>query len=108
MDNGPERQQVIDRMVEILRYDAPWVFGFHPKQFVLYHDWYHNAKPNLMANNTLKYKRIDPDARELKRQAWNRPVLWPILIFVLGLMVLIVPAVIGYRRHEAGKMTVGN
>jgi len=108
MDNGPERQQVIDRMVEILRYDAPWVFGFHPKQFVLYHDWYHNAKPNLMANNTLKYKRIDPDARELKRQAWNRPVLWPILIFALGLMALIVPAVIGYRRHEAGKMTVGN
>ena len=35
MENGPQRQEVIDRMVEILRHDAPWVFGFHPKQFVL-------------------------------------------------------------------------
>ena len=67
MDNSPERQEVIDGMVEVLRRDAPWVFGFHPKQFVLYHGWYHNSKANLMANNTLKNRRINPALREQRR-----------------------------------------
>ena len=101
MPNSPERQEVINRMVEILRYDAPWVFGFYPKQFVLYHEWYSNAKPNLMANNTLKYRRVSPEDRELKRRAWNQPVLWPLGMLVLLLLVAVVPAVIAYRRHES-------
>ena len=101
MPNSPERQEVINHMVEILRYDAPWVFGFYPKQFVLYHDWYSNAKPNLMANNTLKYRRVNPEVRELKRRAWNQPVLWPLGMLVLLLVVAVVPAVIAYRRHES-------
>jgi len=105
MPNSPERQEVINRMVEILRYDAPWVFGFYPKQFVLYHDWYSNAKPNLMANNTLKYRRVSPDVRELKRHAWNQPVLWPLGMLVLLLVVAVVPAVIAYRRHEARNLS---
>ena len=105
MPNSPERQEVINRMVEILRYDAPWVFGFYPKQFVLYHDWYSNAKPNLMANNTLKYRRVSPDMRELKRHAWNQPVLWPLGMLVLVLVVAIVPAAIAYRRHEARNLS---
>ncbi len=100
MDNGPERQAVIDRMLELLRHDAPWVFGFHPKQFVLYHQWYHNAKPNLMANNTLKYRRIAPALRNQLRHDWNQPVLWPLGLLFLLLVLMVVPAVIGYRRHE--------
>jgi ABC-type transport system substrate-binding protein len=104
MDNGPERQAVIDRMVEILRHDSPWVFGFHPKQFVLYHQWYHNAKPNLMANNTLKYRRIDPALREQLRHDWNQPVVWPLALLALLLVALTVPAVIGYRRNEARRV----
>jgi ABC-type transport system substrate-binding protein len=100
MPNSPERQEVINRMVEILRHDAPWVFGFNPKQFVLYHDWYSNAKPNLMANNTLKYRRVNPGKRELQRHAWNQPVLWPLGLLLALLVVAIVPAVMAYRRHE--------
>jgi ABC-type transport system substrate-binding protein len=100
MENGPQRQEVIDRMVEVLRHDAPWVFGFHPKQFVLYHAWYHNAKTNLMANNGLKYRRIDPQLREQKRQAWNQPVVWPLGVLGLLLALAMLPAVVAYRRHE--------
>ena len=106
MRNGPERQAVIDRMVAILRSDAPWIFGFHPKDFVLYHDWYHNAKPNLMANNTLKYKRIDPALREVRREEWNRPVVWPLVLIVLVLVASVIPAWIGYRRHENRRVKV--
>lgn len=100
MDNGPERQRVIDRMLEIARRDAPWVWGFHPKSFALYHSWYRNVKPNLMANNTLKYKRVDPGLRARLREEWNRPVYWP--LFGIGFVVVgtIIPAILFYRRHE--------
>ena len=66
MDNGPERQKIIDQMLEIARRDAPWIWGFHPKQYSLYHAWYQNVKPNLMANNGLKYVRIDAGLRATK------------------------------------------
>ena len=100
MDNGPERQAIIDRMVEILRRDAPWLWGYHPKAFSLHHAWYHNVKPNLMANNTLKYKRIDTGLRAEKRRAWNRPVVWP-LVTLGGLLLLsVIPAWVTFRRRE--------
>ncbi|MEE9493071.1 MAG: ABC transporter substrate-binding protein [Gammaproteobacteria bacterium] len=100
MDNGPARQQVIDQMVEMLRHDSPWLFGFHPKQFSLFHDWVFNTKPNLMANNTLKYRRIDPELRASKRDAWNSPVLWPLSLVFLLIVLSILPAYLGYKRHE--------
>ena len=55
MENTPERQKIINKMVAITREDAPWLWGFHPKAFSLYHAWYTNANPNLMANNSTKY-----------------------------------------------------
>lgn len=100
MDNGPERQQVIDSMLEIVRRDAPWIFAYYPKSFGLRHGWVHNVKPNLMANNTLKYRRIDPESRAARRKEWNRPVLWPIGLLVVALVAVIAPAVIAWRRHE--------
>ena len=100
MDNGPGRQQVIDAMLEIVRRDAPWIFAYYPKSFGLRHGWVHNVKPNLMANNTLKYRRIDPALREIRRAEWNKPVLWPIGLLLAGLVAVIAPAVIAWRRHE--------
>jgi ABC-type transport system substrate-binding protein len=73
MDNSPERYEIIQKMQHILQHDAPWVFGFHPKNFALYHQWFHNLKPNLMANNNLKYLRLDTKKREELREKWNRP-----------------------------------
>jgi ABC-type transport system substrate-binding protein len=100
MENGPERQQIIDRMVEILRRDAPWVWGFFPKSFSLFHAWYHNVSLNLMANNTLKYKRTDPERRYRLRREWNPPIVWPILLLLALLVASAVPAVLVYRRRE--------
>jgi oligopeptide transport system substrate-binding protein len=100
MDNGSGRQQVIDAMLEIVRRDAPWIYAYYPKSFGLRHGWVHNVKPNLMANNTLKYRRIAPDLRANRRAEWNRPVLWPIVLLVAALVAVIAPAVIGWRRHE--------
>jgi ABC-type transport system substrate-binding protein len=103
MDNGPRRQQIIDKMVEIARHDNPWLWGYHPKSFALYHSWYYNAKPNLMANNTLKYKRIDPELRAQKRLEWNKPVLWPVYAIVGVFVVGLIPAMISYRRKNRAR-----
>ncbi len=100
MENGEARQAVINDMVEIVRRDAPWLWGFHPVGFSLHHGWYKNSKPNLMANNTLKYKRIDPESRYEKQQQWNQAVWWPVVVIILILIFVILPAAISYRRNE--------
>jgi ABC-type transport system substrate-binding protein len=100
MNNSPERQKIIDEMMEILRRDAPWAWGFHPKAFSLFHSWYRNVKPNLMANNTLKYKRVDPMLRSKLQREWNKPIFWPVWTFILILIVTAIPAVVVYRHHE--------
>ncbi len=99
IDNGPERQALIHQMVEIFRGDAPWASGFHPKQFALYHAWYTNIKPNLMANNTLKYIKIDPILRAEQRHAWNRPA-WE----VAGVMIFGTTFLVGYMIHKSRPM----
>jgi ABC-type transport system substrate-binding protein len=100
MPNGPARQEIIDRMVEILRHDAPWVWSYFPKDYSLHHAWVHNRKPNQMANNGLKYQRIDAALRKKMQRQWNRPVLWPVAALALVLALSIFPAITAYRRRE--------
>ncbi len=100
MENGPERQAVIDRMVVILREDAPWAWGFHPKDYGLYHDWLTNVKPNQMARNGLKFYRLDTALREQKRAEWNRPMVWPLTLVIALLLLSAWPALRSWRRRE--------
>ncbi len=102
MENSRERQAIINRMIAIARADGPWLWGFHPKGYSLLHSWYKNSKPNLMANNTLKYKRLVPGLRAQKRADWNKPVIWPIYAIIILLVLVITPAVVSYRRKEHG------
>ncbi len=78
MENSPARQKIIDRMLEIVRRDSPWLWGYHPKNYVLQHGWLGNVKANVMANNKLKYWRVDAKQRDVKRRDWNRPARWPL------------------------------
>jgi len=100
MPNSPERQRIIDRMVEIFRRDAPWIGGFHPKNFALFHGWLANAKVNEMSGNNLKYLRVDAQRREAMRREWNRPVLWPLAAGLALLAAVVVPAFVLHRRRE--------
>jgi ABC-type transport system substrate-binding protein len=100
MANGPERQAIIDRMVDLLRHDAPWVWSFFPKDYTLHHGWLYNRKPNQIANNGLKYQRLDVAERAVRRHEWNPPLVWP-LALIGGLLVLaVLPAMAAYRRRE--------
>ena len=100
MDNGPERQKIIQRLQEIIRHEAPWVFGFHPKSFSLFHSWYKNLKANLMANNRLKYTRINKEIRAEKRLQWNQPVFYPLVLMLLLFVIILIPAIFAYRRRS--------
>ncbi|MDX2312981.1 MAG: peptide ABC transporter substrate-binding protein, partial [Gammaproteobacteria bacterium] len=102
MRDSDARLAIIEEMLTIARRDAPWAWGFYPKKFELHHEWLHNVKPNLMANNTLKYKRIDPLLREQRRSDWNPPVLWPVGVLVVIMIALLACGVAVYRRRERG------
>ncbi|MBI5627177.1 MAG: ABC transporter substrate-binding protein, partial [Nitrosomonadales bacterium] len=87
MENSPARQAIIDRMLEILRRDSPWLWGYHPKSYVLQHGWLHNVKPNVMANNKLKYWSVDAAKRDALRREWNQPVRWPLWLGAVMLLL---------------------
>ena len=59
LSDGPERQEIIDRMVGILIEDIPCVFMTHRVSYVLHYPWVHNFKPHEMATNTFKYLKVD-------------------------------------------------
>ncbi|MDH5545350.1 MAG: ABC transporter substrate-binding protein [Gammaproteobacteria bacterium] len=99
MPNSPKRMEIIDKMVSIVQEDAPWIWGMNPKQFGLYHEWFKNAKPNLMSHNTLQYKRIDTRLRDEKREQWNKPVTLPIYILLTLFFISAVPAFLVYRHR---------
>jgi len=107
MANGAERQAIINRMVDLLRHDAPWVWSFFPKDYTLHHGWVFNRKPNQIANNGLKYQRLDPALRMQQRRAWNPPVVWPLAVIVGVLVLSVLPAIVAYRRRERRTATAG-
>lgn len=100
MANGPERQRIIDKMQTILRQDAPWLFGYYPKDFALLHSWYKNLKPARMISNRLKYSRVDTELREQKRKDWNQAKFWPLLLGGVVLPVIFYPAIKAYKRRQ--------
>ena len=100
MDNSPQRLELIRKMNRILQEDAPWIFGFHPKSYTLGHAWLYNRKPNDVANNILKYQRLDVAERARRRALWNTPVRWPLGVLAGVVLVVLGMAFTAYRRRE--------
>ena len=92
MADGKAREQLIQKMLSILTKDSPWVWGYHPTQLSLYHVWNKNVKPNTMANNTIKYRRVDAQKRYQLQQDWNKPLVWPLILLALIVIALVLPA----------------
>lgn len=102
MENSPVRQAIIDRMLEIVRRDSPWLWGYHPKNYVLRHSWLSNVKANVMANNKLKYWRVDARRRDALRRAWNRPARWP--VYFAGAVLVLMGVWLWRKLREREEM----
>ncbi|OGT64295.1 MAG: peptide ABC transporter substrate-binding protein [Gammaproteobacteria bacterium RIFCSPHIGHO2_12_FULL_45_9] len=83
---SPARNQAIRKILAILQKDSPWVWGIYPINFVLSQSWVYPIKPNAIANNTLKYIKIDVPSRTQYQLAWNHAKQWPLwlLIGIIG------------------------
>jgi ABC-type transport system substrate-binding protein len=100
LEDGPEKQLLIDRMIEITQKDAIWSFGYFPTSAAAYHQWISNGKPTQIVRNHIGYLRLDPALRARKIAEWNQPVWWPIPLIVLLLILAVVPAWLAWRRRE--------
>jgi hypothetical protein len=53
-----------------------------------------------MGRNNLKYLKVDAAKRAALRHDWNRPVVWPAILILIGLIASAIPAFMTYRRRE--------
>lgn len=98
LEDGPERFAVIKRMTEILNKDQPWVYGFYPKSFALYHAWTSISKPSGLIQNSLKYVSVDAKLRAAQQKIWNAPIVWPLWGIFLLILLINVPA--GFTYYQ--------
>ncbi len=101
MEDSPEREALIHRMVAIVVEECPWIFNFHSPSYVLRHSWDKNGKSHSISGNYAKYLRIDSQVRKAYWKAEDKPNL-RVPVYALGLLiVLLTPAmVITYIRRR--------
>ena len=108
MENGPERQALIDQMIEILRATRRGLGASSEGLHAWRTQWVYNRKPNKMANNTLKYQRIDPAAARAHARAVEPAGALAAACRAGGLVLVAdLPAVLSYRRRERARRQVG-
>jgi ABC-type transport system substrate-binding protein len=99
-DDGPEKQALIDELVQIAREDAPWSFGFFPWSAGAAQRWVYNYHPVIMIRDQGRYLRLDPADRVAALAAWNRPVWWPLALIAAALLLLLALARRTLRLRE--------
>ena len=100
MDDGPEKQKVIDEMIAIVQQDAVWSFGWFPFASGAYQPWVYNGKPSILVRDMAKYYRIDPALRAQKQAEWNKPAWWPPVLIVLALLAIAWAGRRTFQRRE--------
>ncbi len=98
--NGPQRQALINQMLELIRHDAPWVFGLHGKSIMLSQQWTSPMKSDLLVDDILKYIDIDVPERNRLRAIWNQPIWWPMGVFLLMGLLFLFPFVHAYYKQQ--------
>jgi ABC-type transport system substrate-binding protein len=100
LEDGPDKQALIDKLVAIAREDAPWTMGFFPYASAAVQSWVHNSKPAVLIRDHGRYLRLDVPQRVAALTAWNRPVWWPIGLLAGVALVLVWLARGNLRRRE--------
>jgi ABC-type transport system substrate-binding protein len=100
LPDGPEKQKIVDQMVQLVREDAPWTMGFFPYASAAAQRWVHNYKPAILVRDHGRYLRLDVPDRVASLAAWNRPVWWPLGLIAAAALVLVGVARRHFRRRE--------
>jgi ABC-type oligopeptide transport system substrate-binding subunit len=100
LDDGPQKQEVIDKMVKILQQDAPWSFGFYPYASAAVQGWMGNSKPAILIRDHGRYLRLNTAERAAKLAEWNRPLWWPLLLAGAVALAGVMLARRSLRRRE--------
>ncbi|MCU0969785.1 MAG: ABC transporter substrate-binding protein [Rubrivivax sp.] len=100
LDDGPEKQRVIDEMTRIVQQDAPWTFGYFPFASGAFQPWVHNGKPAIMIRDMGRYYRLDVAERLRLQSEWNRPVWWPLFALAAAALVLLAVGWRAWARRE--------
>ncbi len=101
LEDGPQKQAVIDAMVIMVQEDSPWSFGYFPWGGLAFQQWVHNGKPSIMIRDMAKYYRIEPELRARKQAQWNQPVHWPLALLALAAVALVWGTRRSFRAREA-------
>lgn len=107
LPEGKEKAALIDEMIRTVQNDAPWSFGYSPKEAAALHRWVKNAKPTATVRDSLQYFKVDAAQRSNRIRRWNRPVLWPAFLLA-AVVVLLAGAAVrfhGRRRKLTGRET---
>jgi ABC-type transport system substrate-binding protein len=100
LEDGPDKQKVIDEMVRIARDDSPWAWGYWPYVALAFQPWAYNGKPGIMVRDMARYYRVDPAMRAAKQAEWNRPIWWPLLVLVAGVIAILWTTRRSFRARE--------
>ena len=100
LDDGPAKQKLIDEMVDLLRKDAPWAFGYFPYSAGAYQQWVGDAKYGLFTNDRALYYKVDAPLRTRLQVEWNQPRYWPLVLLALAALLLAWIARRAFRARE--------
>ena len=100
LDDGPAKQKLIDEMVDLLRADAPWAFGYFPYSAGAYQQWVGNAKYGLFTTDRALYYKVDAPLRVRRQAEWNPPRYWPLGLMLAGALLLAWIAWRGFHARE--------
>ncbi len=100
MDDGPAKQEIVDKMNDVLRRDAPLSFGFYPYASAAIQKWVTNSKPAILIRDHGRYLRLDSAQRAERLAEWNKPVFWPLVLLVALVAAGVLVARNSLRRRE--------
>ncbi len=108
LDDGPAKQKLIDEMVDLLRSDAPWAFGYFPYSAAAYQQWVGDAKFGLFTNDRALFYKVDAPLRTRLQAEWNRPRYEPLVLIALAMLVLAWVARRAFRTRERATASAGS
>ena len=92
LDDTPERERLIRKMIEITQDDMPLLHGWSEEFGGAYHQWVFNGKPSNIIRDGLPYLRVDSKLRVEKIREWNQGIWWPLMLLPFLLLAVAWPA----------------